>query len=54
MSRHGGERAEVEAAIADLSELISSDPAARPAVHAIRLTQLTLKAFWLRENDEHG
>ena len=35
------DRARVEAAIADLSEFHSSDPAARPAIHAIALTRLT-------------
>jgi hypothetical protein len=37
----------VEDAIADLAGLRSSDPAARHAVHAIRLTRLTLEQFWL-------
>jgi hypothetical protein len=39
----------VEDAIADLAGLQSSDPAARHAVHAIRLTRLTLEQFWLAE-----
>ena len=33
-------------AIAELRELRSSDPAARAAVHAIKLTQLTLETLW--------
>ena len=52
MTGQGGQAAQVEAVIADLSELRSSDPAARPAVHAIRLAQLTLEAFWRNETDE--
>jgi hypothetical protein len=36
-------------AIADLAGLRSSDPAARHAVHAIRLTRLTLESFWVDE-----
>ena len=40
--------ARVEDAIAELDELRSSDPAARSAVHAIKLTQLTLESFWAR------
>lgn len=40
-------RIEVADAIADLAELSSNDPAARHAVHAIRLTRLTLESFWL-------
>jgi len=37
----------VTEAIADLAELRSSDPAARHAAHAIRLTRLTLESFWI-------
>jgi len=44
-------RARVDAAIADLSELHSSDPAARPAIHAIELTRLTLESFWQQRAD---
>lgn len=39
-------RARVHDAIADLSELHSTDPAARSAVHAVRLARLTLECFW--------
>lgn len=46
------DRARVDAAIADLSELHSSDPAARPAIHAIELTRLTLESFWRRRDDQ--
>lgn len=42
----------VEDAIADLAGLQSNDPAARHAVHAIRLTRLTLEQFWLRDRAE--
>jgi hypothetical protein len=46
----------VEEAIADLAGLRSSDPAARHAVRAIRLTRLTLEQFWLRgrTSDDSG
>lgn len=40
-------RRHVEDAIRDLRGLRSHDPAARPAVHAIALTRLTLESFWL-------
>jgi hypothetical protein len=39
----------VKSAIADLVRLRSSDPAARHAMHAIRLTRLTLEEFWIDE-----
>jgi hypothetical protein len=45
------DRARIEAAITDLSELRSTDPAARPAVHAINLTRITLESFWRRIDD---
>ena len=45
------DRARLEAAITDLSELRSTDPAARPAVHAINLTRITLESFWRRIDD---
>ena len=43
-------------AVAELGALRCSDPAARHAVHVIRLTRLTLEAFWLggRRNDADG
>lgn len=40
-------RVQVEDAVADLATLHSDDPAARHAVHAIKLTRLTLESFWL-------
>jgi len=43
------ERARVRAAISELDELRSSDPAARSAHHAIELTRLTLECFWQRD-----
>jgi hypothetical protein len=49
----GRDRARLDAAIADLSELHSRDPAALPAIHAIRLTRLTLESFW-RRDDQQG
>lgn len=44
-------------AIADLAALRSDDPAARHAIHTIRLTRLTLESFWIdrrRRNDPDG
>ncbi len=35
----------IDAVIADLARLRSTDPAARHAVHAIKLTGLTLESF---------
>lgn len=48
MTRHTSEpdRVRLEAVISDLSELRSTDPAARPAMHAVNLTRLTLESFW--------
>ncbi len=43
---HGPPSARVHDAIAELDELRSSDPAARSAMHAIKLTRLTLECFW--------
>lgn len=40
-------RAEVIAAIADLDLIRSSDAAAMRAIHAVRLTTMTLEEFWL-------
>lgn len=37
--------APIDAVIADLARLRSTDPAARHAVHAIKLTGLTLESF---------
>lgn len=48
------DRARLDAAIADLAELRSSDPAALPAIHAIALTRLTLQSFWRRDVDPSG
>lgn len=47
-------RARVDAAIADLAELRSSDPAARNAVDAIKLTRHTLESFWAPAVAEPG
>lgn len=47
------DRARLDAAITDLSELRSTDPAARAAIHAIKLTRITLESFW-RRDDERG
>lgn len=52
MSVRGRERPQVDAAIADLAELRSSDPAAQPAMHAITLTRLTLESFWRDSTDD--
>lgn len=52
MSAQPRDTSHVEAAITDLSELHSSDPAARPAVHAINLTRLTLESFWSRDAND--
>lgn len=49
MSDRGG--VQVEDVVAELATLRSSDPAARHAVHAIKLTSLTLESFGL---DEHA
>ncbi len=47
MSGHDrtSEPVQLEDALADLETLRSSDPAARHAMHAIKLTRLTLEAF---------
>lgn len=34
-------------ALAELMSLDDHDPAARPAMHAVHLTQRTLERFWL-------
>ena len=44
----------VAEAIADLAALRSSDPAARHAVHAIRLTRLILESFWTEPSSPVG
>ena len=45
-------RVRVEDVVAELATLRSSDPAARHAEHAIKLTSLTLESFWVEE--PHG
>lgn len=40
-------RAAVVVAIADLDQIRSSDAAAARAMHAVRLTTMTLEEFWL-------
>lgn len=42
---HTPEPVQSEDALADLATLRSSDPAARHAMHAIKLTRLTLETF---------
>ncbi len=51
MSRHDRTTKPVQRddVLADLATLRSSDPAARHAMHAIKLTSLTLEAFWVDE-----
>jgi hypothetical protein len=41
-------RSRIDAAIRDLSEIRSPDPAAVEALSAIALTMITLELFWLR------
>ena len=45
-------RVRVDDAVAELATLRSNDPAARHAVHAIRLTALTLESFGVGERDD--
>lgn len=45
-------RARTEDALAELDELEIADPAATEAVHALRLTAHTLRAFWVPVLDE--
>ena len=42
------QQARVDDAIAELADLRSSDPAARSALHALKLTQFTLETWWHR------
>ncbi len=42
----------VDDAIAELAGLRSTDPAARSALHAIKLTRLTLECFFHRPEPE--
>ncbi len=45
-------RARTHDAIVDLDAVRSSDPAAREAMHAVRLTAHTLRSFWVPALDE--
>ncbi len=50
--RLGELRTRIEAAIAGLTAIRSTDPAAIGAIHAVRLTERTLETFWLPAIDE--
>lgn len=42
-----GVRARVHDALVELHELRCADPAAAPAIHAVKLTEQTLECWWL-------
>lgn len=50
--RLGELRTRIEAAIAGLTAIRSTDPAAIRAIHAVRLTEHTLGMLWLPAIDE--
>ena len=47
-------RARVHDALTELHDLRCTDPAATPAIHAVKLTEQTLECWWLPALDRAG